>query len=121
MPVNRLALVRYKTIDNCLRNPYRKWTLHDLVEACSQALYEFEGKVQGVSLRTVQLDIQNMRSDKLGYAAPIVVVDKKYYTYAEPDYSINNMPLTADNIQTLLQITRTLRQFEGFKQFLELF
>ncbi len=117
MPVNRLALVRYKTIDNCLRNPYRKWTLLDLVEACSQALYEFEGKEQGVSLRTVQLDIQNMRSDKLGYAAPIVVVDKKYYTYAEPDYSINNMPLTADDIQTLLQITRTLRQFEGFKQF----
>ena len=42
MPVNRNALIRYKTIDNCLRNPYRRWTLEDLVDACSDALYEYE-------------------------------------------------------------------------------
>ena len=41
MPVNRNALIRYKTIDNCLRNPYRRWTLEDLVDACSDALYEY--------------------------------------------------------------------------------
>ena len=27
MPANRNALIRYKTIDNCLRNPYRRWTV----------------------------------------------------------------------------------------------
>ena len=43
MPINKLALVRYKTIDNCLQNRFRKWTLEDLVEACSDALYEYEG------------------------------------------------------------------------------
>ena len=37
--INRNALIRYKTIDNCLRNPYRRWTLEDLVDACSDALY----------------------------------------------------------------------------------
>ena len=41
MPVNRNALIRYKTIDNCLRNRYRQWTLEDLIEACSEALYEY--------------------------------------------------------------------------------
>lgn len=41
MPANKNALIRYKTIDNCLR--------------------------------TVQGDLQIMRSDKLGYNAPIVV------------------------------------------------
>lgn len=32
MPANKNALIRYKTIDNCLRNKYRRWTLNDLVE-----------------------------------------------------------------------------------------
>ncbi len=71
MPANKNALIRYKTIDNCLRNRYRRWTLDDLVEACSDALYDMEGITKGVCARTVQMDIQIMRSDKLGYNAPI--------------------------------------------------
>lgn len=71
MPANKNALIRYKTIDNCLRNRYRRWTIDDLVEACSDALYDCEGISKGVSLRTVQNDLQIMRSDKLGYNAPI--------------------------------------------------
>ena len=42
MPVSKNALIRYKTIDNCLRNHYRKWTLEDLIDACSDALSEYE-------------------------------------------------------------------------------
>ena len=64
MPANKNALIRYKTIDNCLRNRYRRWTLEDLVGACSDALYDMEGIRKGVSVRTVQGDIQMMRSDK---------------------------------------------------------
>ncbi len=64
MPANKNALIRYKTIDNCLRNKYR-WTLNDLVDACSDALYDMEGITKGVSVRTVQADLQIMRSDKL--------------------------------------------------------
>ena len=41
MPANKNALIRYKTIDNCLRNRYRRWTLNDLVDACSDALKTF--------------------------------------------------------------------------------
>ncbi|MDO4229072.1 MAG: WYL domain-containing protein, partial [Capnocytophaga sp.] len=67
MATNKNALIRYKTIDTCLRNTHRRWTLEDLIEACSDALYEYEGKDDMVSKRTVQLDIQNMRSDKMGY------------------------------------------------------
>ena len=88
MPANKNALIRYKTIDNCLRNRYRRWTLDDLVEACSEALYDMEGIKKGVCTRTVQMDIQMMRSDKLGYNAPIEVYDHKYYRYADKDYSI---------------------------------
>lgn len=69
MPANKNALLRYKTIDNCLRNRQRRWTLQDLVDACSDALYDFDGIRKGISTRSVQLDIQMMRSDKLGYNA----------------------------------------------------
>lgn len=71
MPANKNALIRYKTIDRCLRNRYRRWTLDDLVDACSDALYDMEGIAKGVSARTVQGDLQIMRSDKLGYSAPL--------------------------------------------------
>ena len=101
MPANKNALIRYKTIDRCLRNRYRRWTLDDLVDACCDALYDMEGIAKGVCARTVQMDIQIMRSDKLGYNAPIVVYDKIYYKYADPDYSITEMPLSMDDCKLI--------------------
>ncbi|MEM1405634.1 MAG: WYL domain-containing protein [Bacteroidota bacterium] len=120
MPVNRNALIRYNTIDKCLRNKYRHWTLDDLIEACSDALYEYEGIDKGVSKRTVQLDIQMMRSDKLGYNAPIVVEDKKYYKYSDSHYSITNNPLTDNDLNKLNEVVDILRQFKGFSHFQEM-
>jgi len=120
MPVNRNALIRYKTIDKCLQNRYRQWTLEDLIEACSEALYEYEGIMKGISRRTVQLDIQMMRSDKLGYNAPIIVYDNKYYTYEDPDYSITNIPLTDKDLGKLSEAVEFMRQFKGFSHFREL-
>lgn len=76
MALNKNALLRYKTIDKCLQNTYRNWTLDDLIEACSDALYEYEGRDTNISRRTVQMDLQLMRSDKLGYNAPIAVYEK---------------------------------------------
>lgn len=120
MPVNRNALIRFRTIDNCLRNRHRRWTLEDLIDACSDALYEYEGIDKGVSKRSVQMDIQMMRSDKLGYNAPIVVLEKKYYTYDDPDYSITNIPLTDQDLGKLTEVVEILRQFKGFSHFHEL-
>ena len=120
MPVNKNALIRYKTIDNCLRNPYRRWTLDDLIDACSDALYEFEGVRKGVSKRTVQMDIQLMRSEKLGYNAPIVVYDNKYYKYDDPDYSITNLPLTEQDLNNMSEAVELLRQFKQFTHFSEM-
>ena len=120
MPVNKLALVRYKTIDNCLQNRFRKWTLEDLMEAVSDALYEYEGITKGISKRTIQLDLQNMRSEKLGYSAPIIVTDKKFYSYEEKNYSITNTPLSQQDIGTLNEVLGVLKQFKGFGYFQEL-
>ena len=116
MPVNRNALIRYKTIDNCLRNPYRRWTLEDLVDACSDALYEYEGIDKGISKRAVQMDIQMMRSEKLGYNAPIVVYENKYYKYEDPEYSITQTPLNEQDLKTMSEAVEVLRQFKGFEK-----
>ncbi|MCW3788173.1 helix-turn-helix transcriptional regulator [Plebeiibacterium sediminum] len=120
MPVNRNALIRYTTIDKCLRNKYRKWTLDDLIEACSNALYEFEGIDKGVSKRTIQMDIQNMRSEKLGYNAPIIVTDKKYYAYEDPEYSITQLPLSEQDLEKLGDAVEILKQFKSFSHFKEM-
>ncbi len=120
MPANKNALIRYKTIDNCLRNRYRRWTLEDLVDACCDALYDMEGIAKGVSVRTVQGDIQMMRSDKLGYNAPIEVYDHKYYRYADEGYSIMNMPMSQNDYDVMQEAVDMLRQLEGFSQFSEM-
>ncbi len=120
MPANKNALIRYKTIDNCLRNRYRRWTLDDLVDACSEALYDMEGIRKGVSVRTVQGDIQIMRSDKLGYNAPIEVYDHKYYRYADSDYSIMDMPMSQNDYEVMQEAVDMLRQLEDFGQFSEM-
>ncbi len=120
MPANRNALIRYTTIDKCLRNRYRKWTLEDLINACSDALYEFEGIDKGVSRRTVQTDIQMMRSEKLGYNAPIIVQEKKFYTYDDPEYSITQLPLSEQDLNKLSDAVEILKQFQGFSHFKEM-
>jgi predicted DNA-binding transcriptional regulator YafY len=119
MAINKNALIRYKTIDACLQRRNRKWTLDDLVEACSDAVYEYEGIHKGVSLRTVQLDIQMMRSEKLGYNAPIIVLDKKFYTYEDPIYTITKIPLTKQDLSMLDEVAQILQQFKGFSHFKE--
>ncbi|MFN8354808.1 MAG: WYL domain-containing protein [Spirosomataceae bacterium] len=120
MPINRNALIRYKVIDSCLQRRNRKWTLENLIEAVSDALYEYEGIDKGISKRSIQADIQMMRSDKLGYFAPIIVIDKKYYTYEDPTYSITNIPLSEADLQKMNAAVEMLKQFKGFSHFSQL-
>ncbi|MCD8303481.1 MAG: WYL domain-containing protein [Prevotellaceae bacterium] len=113
MPINRNVLMRIRTIDACLHRRNRLWTLEDLRQACEDALYDYEG-IDGVSLRTVQRDIELMRGDKLGYFAPIVVRDKKYYSYSDPDFSITKLPLSEHDLQELGSAIDIIRHYQGF-------
>ena len=119
MALNKLALIRYKTIDECLQNRGRQWTLDDLMDKVAEALYEFEG-ITEVSKRTIQADLQLMRSDKLGYNAPIVVIDKKYYAYQDKDYSITRHHLSPQELDKLNEVVKVLSQFKGFHYFEDL-
>ncbi len=116
MPLNRATLIRISTIDRCLQNRYRRWTINDLIDACTDALAEYEGRSNPVSRRTFQNDLALMRSDRLGYNAPIVVRENKYYEYEDPDYSITHLPLNDEGLNALNSALDILRQLQGFPQ-----
>ena len=116
MPINRNTIVRYKTIDRMLRHG-RQATLEELIYACNDALLQTIGYGK-VSRRTVQNDIMEMRrSPSLGYYAPIVVVDRKYYMYEDPNYTITQIPLSSDDMLQLSEAVDLLKQMSAFKGF----
>lgn len=120
MAINKLALIRYKTLDDCLKNRFRKWTLDDLIEKVADTLYELEGISSGVSKRTIQADIQLMRSDKLGYNAPIIVKDRRFYLYEDVNYSITKAPINNADVDKMKEIVGVLKQFNAFNYFDEM-
>ncbi|HAY3552671.1 WYL domain-containing protein [Elizabethkingia meningoseptica] len=120
MSSNKNALIRYKTLDKCLRNKYRKYTLEDLIDECSEALFEYEGKESYVSKRTIQLDLQNMRSEKFGYEAPIEVYERRYYRYSDPEYSIHNISVNESDLKAMNNAIQILKQFKDFSMFREM-
>lgn len=120
MSSNKNALIRYKILDKCLKNKFKKYTLEDLMNECSDALFEYEGKDAFVSKRTVQLDLQNMRSAKFGYEAPIEVYERKYYRYSDPNYSIHQIAVNENDLKAMNNAVQILKQFKDFSMFKEM-
>lgn len=53
MPVDKQVIERYRVLNECFRNPYRDYTIDDLVDECNKALRRLDKPE--VSKRTVQL------------------------------------------------------------------
>lgn len=115
MPINFDALIRYHTIDKCLQNNLRKWRVEDLGKACFEALDEarYRSEKHTVSDRTIENDIRIMRSELLGYNAPIVK-KKGYYSYSDKTYSIKNATLSQKDIENITLAAKVLGQYRGF-------
>jgi predicted DNA-binding transcriptional regulator YafY len=118
MPHIKNALIRYRIIDRCIRNKYK---LHpskkELREACEEALY---GSSDGANIcdSTIEKDMFAM---KMEHDAPIKY-SKRYagYYYEDPDFSINDIPLTEEDLSAIKFAANTLMQFRDvdmFKQF----
>ena len=107
MSLNKDAYSRYRLIDARLRKkPYPH--LEELIWYLSEKLD------RQISKRTVQLDLQEMRQNQqLNFNAPIVYnkSDKSYH-YSDPDYSISNLPVTADELHGLDFAISILDQFK---------
>ena len=110
MPTNLNALIRYKTIDTLLQGGAVYYSIDKLQIACSEALAEQRGVYRMVSERTIRDDIRVMRSDILGYNAPIIVKEGRY-TYANPNFSIQNTSVASNKL--LLELGALIRDEFG--------
>jgi hypothetical protein len=123
MPANLNALIRYKTINGCLFGGKRRWSIRELIEACSEALGESRGRYSPISERTVRDDLRVMKSDMLGFNAPIEQ-EKGLYFYSDPQYSILTLKITdaelADRILDFLVGLRTEIQHPELESILKL-
>ena len=120
MAQNKNSLIRFKTIDKCLKNHKKLWTLEKLIEECSKALSASEQKDVVISKRSVQLDIQMMRSADSGYNAPIEVFERKYYRYTDKKFSILKLPLSTHDKALIEESLNIVSQFDGFDFYEEL-
>jgi predicted DNA-binding transcriptional regulator YafY len=112
------AQLRYRVIDRCLRNTARLYpSKDDLRQACEEALYG-SGGGSDICDSTIEKDMFAMREE---FDAPIKYskVHKGYY-YDDPDYSVDKIPLSEDDIDAIKFATKTLMQFKDmgiFKNF----
>ena len=119
MAGNKKALIRYKILDNCFRNPGKKYFIEDLINEIETVLLELNPNSDGISRRQIFEDIAFMESRE-GWR---IELDKKregkkiYYRYVNPEFSINNMPLTDIEINHIQSAIDVLSHFTGMPQF----
>ncbi len=122
MPLNKDALTRYRVIDNCLNDRWRRYpTLENIADACSRAL----GRT--ISTSTIEKDLTAMKNGMPnGARAPIVYSKQnKGYLYGEVGFSINELRLEEEEWEGLAYAANLLYQykevplFNAFKQAIE--
>lgn len=119
MATNKNAIIRYQALDKCFSNYRKRYYIEDLIEACNDALSEYDGNTSGVQRRQIFNDILFMK-DSLGYNAPIESIKdgkKVFYRYSDKDYSINKQPLNATEAQALSDTIAMLSRFKGIPSF----
>lgn len=118
MPHIKNALIRFRIIDRMLRNKYKPFpSKQELRAACEESLY---GSDDGHNIcdSTIEKDMFNM---KMEHDAPIKYskLHKGYY-YEDPHFSINDIPLSEDELSSIKFAVKTLQQFKEvpfFQQF----
>jgi predicted DNA-binding transcriptional regulator YafY len=117
MPHIKNALIRYRIIDRMIRNPYKTYpSKSDLREACEESLF---GSTYGEHIcdSTIEKDLFAMRME---HDAPIKYSRKhEGYFYEDPDYTINDIPLSEDELESIRFAVQTLQQFQEVPYFKE--
>ena len=110
MPINKNALARYVVIDRLLSDPYRKYTSRDIADAVSRETD------QNVSLRQIQIDIQNLTmppfSKQLDEHAGGHIL--RYEDQSQPLFS---REMSEDEKVIMKEVLNSLGQFEGVENF----
>jgi len=119
MATNKNATIRYNALDKCFSNFGRRFYIEDLIKACNDALYEFDGITDGVKRRQVFDDIRFMESEQ-GWSIPLErLKDGKrvYYRYEDKNFTIKNQPVNESEIEQIRDSLNILKRFGGIPQF----
>ena len=119
MATNKNALIRYKVLDKCFRNPGKRYFIEDLISECEIVLLEIDPESNGISRRQIFEDMAFMES-KEGWSIDLEKHrdgKRVYYRYADNSFSINNMPLNEMEVNQLRAAMDILSQFKGMPQF----
>lgn len=119
MAQNKNAQIRYKALDKCFSNQFKRFYINDLIEYCSDVLTEHYTTVTTVSRRQIFDDIDFMKSEA-GYDAPIESVKdgrKVFYRYSDPEFSILKMPLNPSELNSLREAMETLSRMNNMPGF----
>lgn len=115
MPQNQNATIRYKVLDRCFKDFRHRYYIDDLIEACAQALLNYNGSDRGISRRTVFDDITFMESAE-GWSIPLERHKdgkKVYYRYANRDFSIFNNELSDTELSQIRTTVDVLSRYRG--------
>lgn len=125
MPTNKNASIRYQALDKCFQRTNKKYFIEDLIEACNEALYEFNGlrrntkEKSSVKRRQIFDDIKYMESEA-GWQIPLERKKegkRTYYHYSDPNFSIKMQPLTqreAEQLNTAIQAISRYRNLPSY-------
>lgn len=119
MAQNKGAIVRYRAIDRCLRSKHGKYDIEELRAACADALYDAFSEHMSVSRRQIYDDLNHMESNA-GYRAEIEHYrdgKKMYYRYTDPNFSIEKVPVTPEEMDQLKETILMLNRFKGMPHF----
>jgi predicted DNA-binding transcriptional regulator YafY len=109
MPASKSTFLRYKIINACLTNKKKPYpTLEEIKSILAK--HDII-----ISTRALEKDLEAMRYDKrLGYNAPIEFNRKHHgYQYTDPDYTIEKLPLSADELEAFEIIVESFKRFRG--------
>ena len=80
MATNKNDVIRYQVLNQCYRNPGRKYFIEDLIEYCNEALADIVPSSSGVKRRQIFDDIKFI-CDSRGFNAPIKAYREERRTF----------------------------------------
>ncbi|MCG8182760.1 helix-turn-helix transcriptional regulator [Tenacibaculum piscium] len=119
MSTNKHAIIRYQTLDKCFSNTGKRYYIEDLLEACNDAIFNFDAVSGGIKKRQLYDDIKFMESVQ-GWSIPLEKIKdgrRAFYRYENSSFSINNQPLNDEEAEQLKSAMLVLTRFKGLPQF----
>jgi len=116
MPVIKQKQIRHFALDRCFRNKTKRCYIEDLLAECNKDLVRYD--CTPVSERTIKYDINEFESI---YHVDVLhlrdAYNRVYYRYEDTNFSIQQAPLTDEEIAKLKDTVLMLSRLKGLPQF----